>query len=294
MDKTVGIIGLGIMGGAIARNLVERGWRVIGFDTDPGKNAELSQAKVAIAADIATLTRDAPIIMTSLPTPAAVQKVAQEIASSGQPPRIVIELSTLSLADKIRFETILQAAGHVALDCPLSGTGAQAKLRDLVVYASGDPKAIEQCMGLFADFARQSADLGRYGNGSRMKFVANHLVAINNVAAAEAMLLAERAGLDPKMVVEMVGPGAGGSRMFQMRAPMMVERVYEPATMKVSTWKKDMAIIAEFADDVGCDTPLFTLTQPVYTEAMEMGLGDQDTASVFEVLKKSIVRTPRS
>jgi len=282
------------MGGAIARNLVERGWRVVGFDTDPAKNAELSRAKVTIAADVATLAREVPIIMTSLPTPAAVHRVAQEIASSGQPPRIVIELSTLSLADKLRFETILQAAGHAALDCPLSGTGAQAKLRDLVVYASGDPKAIEACMGLFADFAKQSADLGRYGNGSRMKFVANHLVAINNVATAEAMLLAERAGLDPQMVVEMVGPGAGGSRMFQMRAPMMVERVYEPATMKVSTWKKDMAIIAEFADDVGCDTPLFTLTQPVYTEAMAMGLGDQDTASVFEVLKKSIVKTPKS
>jgi putative dehydrogenase len=294
MDKTVGIIGLGIMGGAIARNLVERGWRVIGFDADPAKNAELAQAKVAIASDVAALTRDAPIIMTSLPTPAAVHKVAQEIASSGQPPKIVIELSTLSLADKLRFGAILGASGHTALDCPLSGTGAQAKLRDLVVYASGDAKAIDNCMALFADFAKQSADLGRYGNGSRMKFVANHLVAINNVAAAEAMLLAERAGLDPKMVVEMVGPGAGGSRMFQMRAPMMVERVYQPATMKVSTWKKDMAIIAEFADDVGCDTPLFTLTQPVYTEAMAMGLGDQDTAAVFEVLKKSIMKTPKS
>jgi 3-hydroxyisobutyrate dehydrogenase/glyoxylate/succinic semialdehyde reductase len=127
-----------------------------------------------------------------------------------------------------------------------------------------------------------------------MKFVANHLVAIHNVATAEAMVLAERAGLDPRMVVDMVGPGAGGSRMFQMRAPMMVERVYEPATMKVSTWKKDMAIIAEFADDVGCDTPLFTLTQPVYTQAMAMGLGDQDTAAVFEVLKKTIVTVPKS
>ena len=126
-----------------------------------------------------------------------------------------------------------------------------------------------------------------------MKFVANHLVAIHNVATAEAMVLAERAGLDPKMVVDMVGPGAGGSRMFQMRAPMMVEGVYEPATMKVSTWKKDMAIIAEFADDVGCATPLFTLTQPVYTEAMAMGLGDQDTAAVFEVLKKTIVTEPQ-
>ncbi len=294
MDKTVGIIGLGIMGGAIARNLVERGWRVIGFDVDPTKNAELAQANVMIATSVAELAREVPIIMTSLPTPAAVEKVAQEIASSGQPPRVVIELSTLSLADKLRFEAILQKPGHIALDCPLSGTGAQAKVRDLVVYASGDSKAIARCMELFADFAKKSADLGKYGNGSRMKFVANHLVAINNVATAEAMLLAERAGLDPKMVVEMVGPGAGGSRMFQMRAPMMVDRVYEPATMKVSTWKKDMAIIAEFADDVGCDTPLFALTQPVYSEAMAMGLADQDTASVFEVLKKTIIKAPKA
>jgi putative dehydrogenase len=289
MDNTVGIVGLGIMGSAIARNLVERGWRVIGFDIDAAKRAELATANVIIAADVAEVTREAPVIMTSLPTPAAVADVAQMIADSGQSPRIVVELSTLTLADKLRFESILKKAGHIALDCPLSGTGAQAKNRDLVVYASGDSDAIARCTGLFADFAKQSADLGAFGNGSRMKFVANHLVAIHNVATAEAMILAERAGLDPKMVVEMVGPGAGGSRMFQMRAPMMVEGIYEPATMKVSTWKKDMAIIAEFAEDVGCATPMFTLTQPVYTEAMAMGLGDQDTAAVFEVLKKTIV-----
>lgn len=294
MDKTVGIVGLGIMGGAIARNLVERGWRVIGFDTDASKRAELASAGVTIADAVEQLTRDAPVIMTSLPTPAAVESVAKAIAGSGQGSRIVIELSTLTLADKLRFEAILKAAGHVPLDCPLSGTGAQAKMRDLIVYASGDGSAIARCMPLFADFAKQSADLGVFGNGSRMKFVANHLVAIHNVATAEAMILAERAGLDPKLVVEMVGPGAGGSRMFQMRAPMMVEGKYEPATMKVSTWKKDMAIIAEFAEDVGCETPLFTLTQPVYTQAMAMGLGDQDTAAVFEVLKKTIVTTPKN
>jgi L-threonate 2-dehydrogenase len=290
MDKVVGVVGLGIMGGAIARNLIERGWHVIGFDIDPARRSELAQANVTIAPDVAQLTRDAPVLMTSLPTHAAVQDVALKIANSGQSSRIVIELSTLSLADKLNFEAVLKAAGHIALDCPLSGTGAQAKVRDLIVYASGDSKAIAACTGLFADFAKQSADLGRYGNGSRMKFVANLLVAINNVAAAEAMILAERAGLDPNTVVAVVGPGAGGSRMFQMRAPMMVERIYEPATMKVSTWKKDMTIIAEFAEDIGCATPLFTLTQPVYSKALAMGLGDQDTASVFEVLKKTIVK----
>src|ERR1700744_5495355 len=230
MDKTVGIIGLGIMGGAIARNLIERGWKVVGFDTDAAKRTELAQAGVAIAVGVAEIARDAAIIMTSLPTPAAVADVARGIANSGQPPRIVLELSTLAIADKLRFESILKEAGHIALDCPLSGTGAQAKNRDLIVYASGDSEAIIRCAPLFADFAKQSADLGAFGNGSRMKFVANHLVAINNVATAEAMILAQRAGLDPQMVVDMVGPGAGGSRMFQMRAPMMVQGVYEPAT----------------------------------------------------------------
>ena len=294
MSKIVGIVGLGIMGSAIARNLIERGWEVVGYDIDAARRVELALADGVIAADVDAVARDTPVIMTSLPSPAAVTGVAQAIAHSGQSPRIVIELSTLAIADKLHFETVLKNAGHIPLDCPLSGTGAQAKHRDLVVYASGDSEAIGRCAGLFADFARQSADLGAFGNGSRMKFVANHLVAIHNVATAEAMVLAERAGLDPKKVVEMVGPGAGGSRMFQMRAPMMVEGVYDPATMKVSMWEKDMAIIAEFAADVGCATPLFTLTQPVYAQAMAMGLGDKDTAAVFEVLKKAIVRDPNS
>jgi 3-hydroxyisobutyrate dehydrogenase/glyoxylate/succinic semialdehyde reductase len=291
MDKTVGLVGLGIMGSAIARNLVDRGWRVVGFDIDAARRAELSRHNVEIAVDAEQVARKAPVIMTSLPNPAAVLGVAHAIAASGQAERVVIETSTLSIADKLAFERILSAAGHTALDCPLSGTGAQARDRDLVVYASGNSAAIARCANLFSDFARQSADLGQYGNGSRMKFIANHLVAIHNVATAEAMLLAERAGLDPQTVVQMVGPGAGGSRMFQMRAPMMVKGVYEPATMKVSIWEKDMEIIAEFARDLGCDIPLFSLTRPVYDAAMAMGLGEQDTASVFEVLKNSVSKS---
>jgi L-threonate 2-dehydrogenase len=164
MSKTVGIIGLGIMGSAISRNLVERGWRVIGFDIDAARSAELAQANVIIARDVGEVVREASVVMTSLPTPAAVIDVARAIAGSGQPPRIVVELSTLTIADKLRFEAILREAGHIALDCPLSGTGAQARMRDLVVYASGDSAAIARCSDLFADFAKQSADLGAFGN----------------------------------------------------------------------------------------------------------------------------------
>ncbi len=111
MNKVVGIVGLGIMGGAIARNLVERGWQVVGYDHDAERRAEMARANVTIATDAKQVARDTPILMTSLPSAAAVEDVARAIANSGQSPRIVIELSTLAIADKLRFEDILTKAG---------------------------------------------------------------------------------------------------------------------------------------------------------------------------------------
>ena len=99
---------------------------------------------------------------------------------------MVIEASTLTLEDKTAFKAILEKAGHIVLDCPFRGTGAQARVKDFVVYASGNSVAIRRRQPLFAGFARTVFDLGAYGNGSKMKFVANHLVAIHNVATAEA------------------------------------------------------------------------------------------------------------
>jgi 3-hydroxyisobutyrate dehydrogenase-like beta-hydroxyacid dehydrogenase len=286
MAGTIGIIGLGIMGGAISKNLIERGWRVFGTDIDETKRAALAAAGGSACPDIAGVCENAPVILTSLPSPAALAVVAAAIAATPAP-RIVVETSTMALPDKLAARDTLAAAGHTALDCTLSGTGAQAANRDLVIYASGDPAAIAAQKDLFADFARAAHDIGAYGNGTRMKFVANLLVAIHNIAAAEAMVLANAAGLDPDLVVKIAGAGAGASRMFDMRAPMMAARSYTPATMRVSTWQKDMDIIGAFARDVGVTLPLFEACAPIYTKALQAGLGDQDTAAVFAVLDKN-------
>ena len=284
MDRAVGVIGLGIMGGAIARNLRERGWRVVGVDIDATRREALAADGVEIAQHVGGLAHAMPVILTSLPSPKALQSVAAELAAAAVPKRIVVELSTFAVDDKLAFATAMEVAGHVPLDCPLSGTGAQAALRDLVVYASGDRAAVDTCMPLFADFAKKTAFLGTFGNGSRMKFVANLLVAIHNVASAEAMVLAIRSGLDPKDVVEVIAPGAGGSRIFDLRAPMMARDDYQPATMRVATWDKDMHVIDEFARSLGVQTPCFDASKPVYDEAMRMGLGDLDTAAVCRVI----------
>jgi L-threonate 2-dehydrogenase len=283
--SVVGIVGLGIMGGAFAKSLLADGWRVLGYDSDPARRRALAKAGVEIASDVAHLAVLAPSLITSLPSPRALQATVDAIVRSHARPRVIVEASTFSLADKRRAERRLAAAGHVMLDCPISGTGAQAKTRDIVVYASGDTKAIKRLRPLFAGFARAAHDLGAFGNGSRMKYVANLLVAINNVAAAEAMVLGMKSGLDPQMIFEMVTTGAGNSRVFELRAPMMVRNRYDDATMKVAVWQKDMKVIGAFARALRCPTPLFAATRPVYAAALAGGHAMDDTASVCAVLE---------
>jgi 3-hydroxyisobutyrate dehydrogenase-like beta-hydroxyacid dehydrogenase len=281
----VGIVGLGIMGGAFARNLVDAGWRVIGYDIDPARRRALARAGVEIADDAQALAAEVATIITSLPKPAALDATVEAIVGAGVRPRVVVEASTFAIADKLKAERALRRAGHVMLDCPVSGTGAQAKTKDLVIYASGDSRAIRRLRPLFAAFARAVHDLGAFGNGSRMKFVANLLVAVNNVASAEAMVLGLKAGLDAKTVLDMVRSGAANSRVFELRAPMMVNGHYDDPTMKISVWQKDMAVIGEFARQLGCPTPMFDASAPVYERAMKSGHAEHDTAAVCAVLE---------
>jgi putative dehydrogenase len=285
MQNTVGIVGLGIMGGAIARNQAAAGWHVLGYDTDANRRAELAAAGIDIRADAAALAREAPVLLLSLPSPAASLATAQAIAASGAERRIVIEASTLALKDKLAVEAALRAAGHVALDCPISGTGAQAITKDLVIYASGDAQSIAALGPLFSGYSRAVHDVGVYGNGSKMKFVANLLVAIHNVASAEAMVLGVKAGLDPRQIVDLVTAGAGTSRVFELRAPMMAARHYLPASMKIDIWQKDMSIISQYAGELGCPTPLLSATMPIYAAAMANGHAAEDTAAVCPVLE---------
>jgi len=285
LKGTVGVVGLGIMGGAFAKNLVEDGWRVIGFDVDAGRRKALARVGVEIAEDTKALAKDVPTIITSLPSPQALDAVVADIVAADVPPRVVIEASTFTLADKERAEAALKKAGHIALDCPVSGTGAQAAVKDLVIYASGDTKSIAKLRLLFLGFSKSVHDLGAFGNGSRMKYVANLLVAIHNVASAEAMVLGMKAGLDPQQIFDLVSSGAGNSRVFELRAPMMVKNRYDDATMKIKIWQKDMAVIGEYAAMLGCPTPLFSATLPIYAAAMSNGHGPHDTASVCAVLE---------
>jgi L-threonate 2-dehydrogenase len=281
----VGIVGLGIMGGAFARNLAAAGWRVVGYDIDAARRRAMARAGVEIAQDAKTLAAEVRTIITSLPKPAALDATVEAIVDARANRRVIVEMSTFAIDDKLAAERALRKAGHVMLDCPVSGTGAQAKVKDLVIYASGERQAIRRLRPLFATFARAAHDLGAFGNGSRMKYVANLLVAINNVASAEAMVLGLKAGLDAQTLFDMVTSGAANSRVFELRAPMMVRNRYDDPSMKISVWQKDMAVIGEFARALQCPTPMFDATVPIYDKAMRSGHAEQDTAAVCAVLE---------
>ena len=300
--RAVGVIGLGIMGSAIAANLVRAGHSVIGYDIAPGRRRIARASGVTSVASVGEAARRADVVICSLPSSDALASVADEIArarlapsvvegpvtSAIQGPRhaVVVETSTLPLDAKEAARRTLRARRIALLDCPISGTGAQARTGDLVLYASGERAAFNRVAPILQAFSRAQYFLGAFGNGSKMKYVANLLVAIHNVATAEALVLAMKAGLDPETVVKVVADGAGGSRVLQLRGPMMARGEYADATMKMGVFQKDVAIIAAFAREMGCATPLFSASEPIYTAALASGHESDDTAAVCAILEK--------
>ncbi|HXF66716.1 MAG TPA: NAD(P)-dependent oxidoreductase [Burkholderiales bacterium] len=289
MKPVVGVIGLGIMGGAMAGALAARGYRVTGYDPLPSARRRLARAGGWPLASSTAVAESADLVISSLATAAALEDAVGRIAaakrSRRRPGLIVVETSTLPLADKERAARRLARAGIAALDCPVSGTAVRMKEGAWTIFASGPKAAFARAKPVLEVFTARVPYCGRFGNGSRMKFAANHLVAILNVATAESLVLGRKMGLDPKLLLEHFGPSPiVGTGVYRLRGAMMARRRYLPATMKVEVWQKDMQVIGDMARSVDCPTPLFSACAPVYSAAMARGLARSDTASVYEVL----------
>jgi L-threonate 2-dehydrogenase len=277
------------MGSAFAALLLRSGVSVVGFDIDERRTRQLEATGGRVARSAADVADRCPVVLTSLPTAAAFHDAVAGprglVTAAGCAGRLVVDLSTLSLPDKDRGRRALEDAGARPVDAPVSGTGSQARDGDIVAFVSAnDPADRREAIGWLSRFTRAQYDVGGFGNGSRFKFVANLLVAIHNVAAAEAVILAEQASLDLDLVLQAVGSGAGGSRMLDIRGPMMTSRNYDPA-VRLEVFLKDIALITEFAEAAGAPTPLLTVCREIYDAARAEGRLDQDSACVAEVLR---------
>jgi len=291
---TVGVVGLGRMGLPMAGHLLAAGFAVQGYDVRPEAVAALAAAGGTPAASPAGAAAGAQVVITSLPSVAALAEVVggevvggeQGLASATRQGLILIETSTLPIAAKAEAAQALGRAGAVVLDCPLSGTASQMRSRDIAVYASGDPAAIKRSHGVLAAFSRVQHEVGAFGNGMRMKLIANHLVAVHHTAAAEALLLARRAGLDPALALRALADGAGNSRMLEIRGPMMVDGDFSGANIALQVFQKDIDLIGDLARTACCPLPLFTAAAQLHLAAMAQGRLDEDPACVFAVLEQ--------
>ncbi len=289
----VGVVGLGIMGSAMAGHLVAAGFDVSGYDIVSDKIEQLVATGGMASASPADVAQRSDVVITSLATVSAVADVVggdEGLTTGAHPGLVVVDTNTMPLEVKERARAQLQDAGVPMLDATLSGTGAQAARRDLVVYASGDREPFERALPALEAVSRSVRYVGEFGAGSKMKFVANLLVAIHNVAAAEAFVLGRQAGLDAQLLFDVIRDGAGTSRMFEVRGPMMVAGSYDDASARMELFLKDVDIIGGFARSVGAPLPLFSATLPLYSASMAQGRADQDPAAVHAVLESLLAQ----
>jgi L-threonate 2-dehydrogenase len=289
MSLKVGIVGLGIMGGSFAKNLRNAEFEVYGFDILDTNIRELVSLGGKEGLSPMNVANQSDVVITSLPSIESFHQVMtgkEGLKEAKKDGLIIIECSTLPIEEKQAAHDALEEVGSILMDCPISGTGAQAINKDLSIYVSGEKDALDKCETILNGFANSIFYVGEFGNGSKMKFVANHLVHIHNVASGEAMVLGMKAGLDPKTIFDVIKAGAGNSRIFELRGPMMVEDNYDEATMKMDIWQKDMKTIGEFAAQLKCPTPLFTAGTDIYRSGLAKGMDKLDTASVCRVLEQ--------
>lgn len=286
MDR-IGMVGLGVMGNAMAGHLLAAGYQVHGFDVVPEKCAAFAQMGGLAESSGKAVAEAADVVLVSLPSVAALETASADIASGAHEGLIVCEMGTFPLDVKQRAHQTLALAGVELMDVPLSGTGLQAADATLVVFASGSPEAFDRVAPVLAVIGRSTHYLGDFGNGSVMKYIANLLVSIHNLATAEAHTLGIAAGIDPAVVQRVMSDGVGASKIFDIRGPMMVADSYDPPAARLSILLKDAKIIKAFADEVGAPTPLLEATIPVYERSEETGLGDLDAAALCRYLETS-------
>ena len=285
--KTIGSIGLGAMGGSYAKFLIEDNYTVYGVDPDT-QNAEIFTSLGGVLLNnISELVDKCNVIILSLPTVPIFKEVINEIEVNGKSneSKILIDMNTISLDDKIETKNKLEKLNISMVDAPVSGTGAQAKVKDIVVMSSGDKIIVDECDEIFRSFSKQNIYVGDFGNGIKFKILANLLVTVHNTVTAEALLLGQKVGLEEKMIYEVLNAGAATSVMLDKRMPLMINKNYEPATASMRIFLKDIDVITDYLKSNNLSSPTFEAAANLYNQSKENIPITYDTAAIYEQLK---------
>jgi 3-hydroxyisobutyrate dehydrogenase-like beta-hydroxyacid dehydrogenase len=285
--KRIGIIGVGLLGSAVASRLLNAGFEVTGFDTRPEQMKALQSRGLKPARSIAEAAADADAVFTILPSLASVEKVLigtgglVETAPAGA---TLIQMSTVSPELTRRLADCAAAKGLVFLDTPMSGTSVMVERGDCAIFVAGDRGRAEACRPIFDAIAKKTHYVGDVGAATLAKLATNLLVGVNTAALAETLVLGAKGGLDPALLLGILKESAGASKMVEVRGPLMVEHRFD-AQMKVDLFLKDFKLMLDEASRLGVALPLTTITQQLATATSTAGRGAEDLAAVVTTLE---------
>lgn len=278
---SIGFAGLGNVGGPMSISLLRAGHAVIGHDLRPCQAFVDAGGTMVDAAQL----RQAPVVLFSLPGGVVSRTVVDALLAGPRATRTVIDLSSYALADKQAQAARLADHGIEMLDCEVSGLPAHVAERKAVIFKSGPRPAIDALAPLFDAIAQQHFHVGDFGAATRLKLIANTMVCVHNLMAAEALNLGRRAGIDPALIAQVIAPSAAGSATFSNKVPLMLQREF---TLGKGPFRHMFGYLArsrQMAAEVGAATPLLAAAQAVYAQAEQQGMHDLDIAGVLQILE---------
>src|SRR5262245_50219576 len=275
------MVGLGLLGHALASRLRAAGHAVIGYDVAPDRRAALAALGGIPAEDANEVAKRGDAVCTVLPSLASAEEVVTGLTEA----RAIVQMSTISPDLTERLARLADTRGQAFLDCPVSGTAGMVARGDGIIFVGASRDLYDRWRPLLESMLPRAVHVGRPGQAMALKLVANLLVGVHSAAAAEALAMARRAGLDLDVALDVLTSGAGSSRMLEVRGPMMLRGEF-PAQMKLDLFMKDLHLIQAAARAVGASTPLTDVAERLYAATQAAGRGGDDLAAVVTALDR--------
>ena len=283
--QTIGFIGVGNIGMVICKHLIDSGHKVLGYRRS--SLAEFEKIGGIAAKSPADVGSQADIVFSCLPGGNALDEVVtgpKGLLKNARKGQIVVELGSHPIAAKERQVARFAEKSVAFIDGEVSGTPGMVMAKKAPIYLAGDTEACKKLEPTVKTFAEVCLYLGAFGSASKIKFINNLLVTVNTAAIGEAIALELKAGLDPDMMIKAISAGSGGSVLFPIRAPRMVQKNFLPAQGTFQMLSHYFDYIDDMADQSGAATPLFDLASGLYERGIKRGLGEHDVAAVIEVI----------
>jgi 3-hydroxyisobutyrate dehydrogenase-like beta-hydroxyacid dehydrogenase len=286
--KRVGIIGVGLLGTAVASRLLEAGFEVVGYDTRREQVGALKARGLRAAASLAEAADGADAVFTILPSLDAVDTAVRGpggLLETAPVTATIAQMSTISPPLTRALGAAAAQRGIRFLDTPMSGTSAMVARGDCTIFVAGDRARADACKPVFEAIARKTLYVGATGLATLAKLAANLLVGLNTAAVAEALVLGAKGGLHPAQLLDILKDSAAGSRMLEVRGPLMVSHRFD-AQMKAELFLKDFKLMLEEGVRLGAPLPLTSLTEQLTVATVAAGRGGEDIAAIITTLER--------